>query len=179
VNVKRFVLSFMAALCVLVAAGFSGGDAGAASSKRLPTFDMKDLEEREHSLTDARFRDKPLLVAAFGTWQHSSIEQARELQKFHEAHPGVEIIAFVCDELVLARDFRAREGLTFPCYKVDGSAPIGTSLNRLFETKKGRTLTLNRVPFVLLTDKNRGIEYANLGLTTFAQLGEALGNLAD
>ncbi|MBZ0135660.1 MAG: peroxiredoxin family protein [Planctomycetes bacterium] len=170
---KRLAFSLLAALCVLVASGFT--DAGAASTKRLPTFDMKDLEEREHSLADDKFKDKVLLVAAFGTWQDVSIRQARELQKFHKAHPEVEIIAFVCDELALAREFRTREGLTFPCYKADGSAPIGTSFNRLFETKKGKTLTLNRVPFVLLTDKNLSIEYANLGLTTADQLADELG----
>lgn len=169
---KRFVLSFVVACCVLLAMGFT--DAGAASTKRLPTFDMKDLEEREHSLSDAKFKDKQILVAAFGTWQDVSIEQARELEKFHKVHPEVEIIAFVCDELSLAREFRTREGLTFPCYKADGSAPIGTSFNRLFETKKGKTLTLNRTPFVLITDKNRAIEFANLGLTTAAEMGEAV-----
>lgn len=169
---KRFVISFVVACCVLLAMGFT--DAGAASTKRLPTFDMKDLEEREHSLADAKFQDKTLLVAAFSTWQEVSIQQARELQKFHKAHPEVEIIAFICDELTLAREFRTREGLTFPCYKADGSAPVGTSFNRLFETKQGKVLTLNRTPFVLITDKNREIEFANLGLTTAAEMAEAL-----
>ena len=169
---KRFTLSLMVAFCVLVASGFT--DAGAASTKRLPTFDMKDLEEREHSLSDEKFKDKVILVAAFGTWQEVSVQQARELEKFHKAHPEVEIIAFVCDDLSLAREFRTREGLTFPCYKADGSAPIGTSFNRLFETKKGKVLTLNRTPFVLITDKNRAIEFANLGLTTADEMGEAV-----
>ena len=169
---NRFALSFMVAVFVLIGSGFT--DAGAASTKRLPTFDLKDLEEREHSLSDEKFKDKVLLIAAFGTWQEVSIAQARELEKFHKAHPEVEIIAFVCDELSVAREFRTREGLTFPCYKADGSAPIGTSFNRLFETKKGKVLTLNRTPFVLLTDENRSIEYANLGLTTSAALSAAL-----
>ena len=171
---KRFTFSFLAAVCVLFALGFT--DAGAASTKRLPTFDMKDLEEREHSLSDDQFKDKVVLVAAFSTWQQVSIEQARELEKFHKAHPEVEIIAFVCDELSLAREFRSREGLSFPCYQANGDAPIGTSFNRLFETKKGKTLTLNRTPFVLLTDKNRAIEYANLGLTTSDEIAAALND---
>jgi peroxiredoxin len=177
--VKQFAVCLIAALISLSVLGFSTRDAEAAPAKRLPTFDMKGLDETEHSLTDDQFKDKKILVAAFGTWQQPSIEQARELEKFHKAHPDVEIIAFVVDSLPSARDFVAREGLSFDCYKTDGSAPIGTSFNRLFETKRGRTLTLNRIPFVILTDKDRNVEFANLGATSAETLGEELGKIGE
>ena len=177
--IGRFTLSLLAALVVLVSVGFTGQDADARVTKRLPTFDMKDLEERDHSLTHERYKGKVLLIAAFSTWQQSSIDQALELEKFHKANPDVQIIAFICNELSLARDFRAQHGLTFPCYKGDGNSFISSSLNRLFKTRTGRTLTLNRVPFVIMTDKDRNVEFAELGLVDAAKLGEARRAIAD
>lgn len=176
---KQFVICLFAALVCLSVLGFSSRDAGAASAKRLPTFDMKGLDESEHSLTDDRFKDKVLLVAAFGTWQQPSIDQARELEAFHKAHPEVEIIAFVTDSLPNARDFVAREGLSFDCYKTDGTTPIGNSFNRLFTTKRGKTLTLNRVPFVILTGADRNVEFASLGVTSAQTLGNELAKIGE
>lgn len=176
---KRFVLGILVVTLALGGLGFAMHTVGADSAKRLPTFDMKDLEERDHSLSDDKFKDKQLLVAAFSTWQQISIEQARELEAFHKAHPEVEIIAFVCDDLPEARDFVKREGLTFPCYKADKTNTANSSFSRVFETKKGQVLTLNRAPFVILTDKERYVRYSNVGLTGSAQLGEALDKIAD
>ena len=177
--IKRFMFSVAAALVVLVAVSFTGHDADARSAKRLPTFDMKDLEEREHSLTDERYKDKIIVVAAFSTWQQVSIDQALELEKFHKANPDVQIIAFICDELSLARDFRIKHGLTFPCYKGDGNSFITNSFNRLFQLRTGRTLTLNRVPFVIMAGKDRSVEFASLGLTDASTLGEARRAIAN
>lgn len=175
---KRFLLSLLAAF-IVAGAGMAVQHVGADSTKRLPTFSMKDLQEREHSLSDAQFKDKILLIAAVGTWQQVSVDQAAELEKFHKAHPEVEIITFICDDLPAARDFVAQQGLTYPCYKTDGTAPIGSTFNRLFETKKGKTLTLNQLPFVVLADKTRNVKFAETGLVDAARLGEALGKIAD
>src|SRR5690606_19707761 len=108
---------------------------------------MKDLQEVEHSLSDDEFKDKTLLIAGIGTWQQVSRDQAAELEAFHKAHPDVVIICFIADELARSRDFVKAEGITYECYKADGTAPISATFNRLFETKKGKTLTLNQLPF--------------------------------
>lgn len=166
------------ALCVLA---FVSVDTEAAASKTLPNFEMRGLDESEHRLSDAQYKDKVVLIAAFSTWQDISIKQARELQAFHTKYPEVEIIAFVSDDAAAARDFVARQGLTFPCFKSnggasgDGSPKIGQNFNRLFDTKKGKTLTLNKVPFVVLAAKDRRVAYANVGLNTEATLSEQLG----
>lgn len=176
---KRFILGLLVVVLTLGGLGIAMHTVGADSGKRLPTFDMKDLEERDHSLSDDQFKDKILLVTAFSTWQQVSIDQARELEAFHKAHPEVEIVAFVCDALPVARDFVKREGLTFPCYQADGASTAANSFGRLFKTKKGKVLTLNRLPFVILTDKGRSVRFSNMGLTGSTRLGEELGKIAD
>jgi hypothetical protein len=177
--VKRILLALLVLVLALGGLGVAMHTVGASSAKRLPTFDMKDLQERDHSLSDDQYKDKVLLIAAFSTWQQVSIEQARELEKFHKAHPEVEIIAFVANDLPVARDFVKREGLSFPCYKADKTNTANSSFSRLFETKRGKVLTLNRVPFVILTDKERYVKFSNLGLTDSTRLGEELGKIAD
>lgn len=168
------------ALCALVVLAFVSIDTQAASVKTLPNFEMRGLDESEHRLSDEKYKNKIVLVAAFSTWQDVSIKQARELQAFHAKHPEVEIIAFVSDDAPLARDFVAKQGLTYPCFKSnggpagDGSPRIGQNFNRLFETKKGKTLTLNKVPFVVLAGKDRRVAYTNVGLTTQSTLSEQL-----
>lgn len=167
---KRIALSFLTACIALVAISFAAPEADAAPSKKLPAFEMKDLEERELRLTDDRFKGKKVLITAFGTWQQVSREQARELQKFHKANPDVEIIAFVVESLPEARDFVKQEGLTFPCYKCDGVTRIGAVFNRLFETKKGKSVTLNRLPFAILADADRNVAWSGMGLSTADKL---------
>ncbi|MHC4842094.1 MAG: peroxiredoxin family protein, partial [Planctomycetota bacterium] len=135
------------------------------TAKVVPAFEMRDLEEKEHRLTDKRYQNKQLLITAFGTWQDVSIKQAQELEKFHKANPSIEIIAFIVDDLPSARDFKAQRKLTFPCYKTDSVSRLSSTLQRLFETKKGKQYTLNQLPFAILTDKNRAVKYSNVGLT--------------
>jgi hypothetical protein len=168
--VKRFALTLIAAVTALVAMSFTAPEADASTSKKLPAFEMKDLEERELRLTDDRFKGKKILVTAFGTWQQVSRDQAREIQKFHKANPDVEIIAFVVESLPEARDFVAQEGLTFPCYKCDGVTRIGSVFNRLFETKKGKSINLNRLPFAILADAERNVVWSDLGLSSSDKL---------
>ncbi len=152
----------------------------AATAKTLPNFEMRGLDESEHRLSDEKYKDKVVLVAGFSTWQDVSIKQARELQAFHLKHPQVEIVAFVSDDPAAARDFVTRQGLTYPCFKSngspggDGSPRLSQNLNRLFETKKGKTLSLNKLPFVVLAAKDRRVAYSNVGLTTEAVLSEQL-----
>jgi hypothetical protein len=163
----------MAAFLV-AALGVAAHSTFAESTKRLPTFAMKDLDEREHSLSDAEFKDKTLLIAGFSTWQDVSIKQAAELEAFHKAHPEVEIIAFIADDLPRARDFVKQQGLTYKCYKADGTAPISGTFARLYKTKKAQTLTMNRLPFVIIAGKDRNVTFAEMGLVDEARLGEAL-----
>jgi len=162
---KRILLSLLVCMAALGGLAATSGDAGAASTRKLPSFELRDLQEKEMRLSDDQFKGKTLLIAAFGTWQEVSRTQARELEAFHKKHPEVEIIAFVVDALPAARDFVKAEGLTISCYKADASTRIGTAFNRLFETKKGKTITLNRLPFVILADSNRNVRFANLGPT--------------
>jgi hypothetical protein len=175
--VKRFALSLVAAF-IIAALGVAAHGTLAESTKRLPTFDMKDLDEREHSLSDAEYKDKILLIAGIGTWQNVSVRQAAELEKFHKAHPEVEIIAFVADDLPGARDFVKTQGVTYRCYKADGTAPIGGTFSRLFKLKKSQTLTMNQLPFVILAGKDRTVHFAELGLVDAARLGEELAKFA-
>jgi hypothetical protein len=174
VFVKFARLSLLVALAALCGIAFPGAEAAADAARKLPAFEMKDLTEREHRLTDEQFKGKRLLVAAFGTWQQASIDQARELEKFHKAHPDVMIIAFVVDSLPAARDFVQSEALTFQCYKTESTTRIDSTFNRLFKTRKGKTLTLNRVPFVMLADANRNVNFAELGLVTADELAKQL-----
>jgi hypothetical protein len=171
---RHLVISLVFGLLGVVALVFAVRDAAADTTRQMPSFSMKDLSEVQHRLTDERFQNRPLLVTAFGTWQQVSIEQARELQAFHAAHPEVEIIAFVMDALPEARDFVARHGLTFPCYQPDPAARLDGTLNRLFNVRTGRTLTLNRVPFVLLTDRQRNVHLADIGLVKAERLTETV-----
>lgn len=164
----------MLALLTACVVAFTGVDAGAEAARKLPAFEMKDLNEREVRLTDERFRGKQLVIAAFGTWQQVSIDQALELEKFHKANPEVEIIAFVVDELAVARDFVQQHGLSYPCYKTDPVTRIPTGFNRLFKTRQGKTLTLNRAPFVILADADRNVNFADIGLVTADKLSEEL-----
>ncbi len=170
---KSVVLFLLMSVGVIAGIAAFADDAGADVARKVPAFEMKDLEEREHRLTDDKFKGKKLLIAAFGTWQQVSVDQAREIEKFHKAHPEVEIIAFVIDALPAARDFVQREGLSYPCYKTDYSTRAD-QFNKLFKTRKGKTLTLNRIPFVMLADADRNIEYAELGLVTAETLGKEL-----
>jgi peroxiredoxin len=169
------MLLVAAALCALAVASV---DTQAAASKTLPNFEMRGLDESEHRLTDAQYRDKVLLIAAFSTWQDVSVRQARELEAFHAKHPQVEIIAFVTDDAPMARDFVARHGFTFPCYKAaggpggEGGPRIAQNFNRLFDAKKGKVFSLNKTPFVVLAGKDRRVAYTNVGLTTEATLSE-------
>ena len=141
-----------------------GGSANAAMNRKVPAFEFRGLDEREYRLTDAQFQGKPLLITAFTTWNETGRSQAREVAAFHKAHPEVLVIAFVVNALPEARDFVRQEGLTFPCYKADSVSRINTTLNRLFETKKDKTLTFNRLPFAILADKERTVRYSTLGL---------------
>lgn len=168
---KPFLMLTLLAACILA---FTGVNADADAARKLPAFEMKDLAEREHRLTDERFRGKRLVIAAFGTWQQVSIDQALELEKFHKANPEVEIIAFVVDELAVARDFVQQHGLSYPCYKTDGVTRIPTAFNRLFKTRQGKTLTLNRAPFVILADAERNVEFAEIGLVSAEKLSAEL-----
>lgn len=146
----------------------------AAENKRVPVFSFKDLSEQEHSLSDDEFKNKKLVIAAFTTWNAASIRQARELQKFHTKNTGAVVIAFVVQSVAEARDFVKQEGLTYGCYKVDAQIGIQNNFGRLFETKKGKNLNMNRVPFVIVTDKNRNVKLAKLGLTDSASIEKAI-----
>jgi hypothetical protein len=170
---KRFAISMLAAL-LLAVIGVASHSTLAETTKRLPTFAMKDLDEREHNLTDDQFKDKTLVIAGFGTWQDVSIKQALELEAFHKAHPEVEIIAFIADDLPRSRDFVATHGLTYKCYKADGTAPVGSTFARLFKTKKAQTLTMNRLPFAIVAGKDRNVSLAELGLVDAAKLADAI-----
>jgi hypothetical protein len=174
---KRFALSLVAAL-MIAAFGVAAHGTLAESTRRLPTFDMKDLDEREHSLSDPEYKEKVLLIAGIGTWQNVSVQQAAELEKFHKANPNVEIIAFIADDLPGARDFVKTQGITYRCFKADGTAPIGDTFSRLFKLKKAQTLTMNRLPFVILAGKDRTVHFAELGLVDAARLGEELKKVA-
>lgn len=171
---RQFWLSGCIALAALVAVVALQRPASADSLKRLPAFELKTLDERDVRLTDDKFKDKRLLVAAFSTWQDVSRRQAAELEKFHKAHPDVEIIAIVVQSLSESRDFKQEQGLSYECYKCDGVSNLSTNLNRLFPARKNRVVNLNRVPFVILTDKQRGVVYANIGLTDEARLSAEL-----
>jgi len=162
--VRTFWMCLIVAVAAVVGVATVSSPADAEVARKLPSFEMKDLREVEHRLSDERFEGKTVVIAAFGTWQQASIDQARELQRFHEANPNVEIIAFVVDALPQARDFVAREGLTFPCYRPDGGTRIGTTFARVFRTRRGQNLTLNRAPFVIIADANRDVHYAQIGL---------------
>lgn len=172
-------MALLAALALGVLA-FVSVDSQAAAVKTLPNFEMRGLDESEHRLSDARYKDKVVLVAAFSTWQDVSIRQAREIQAFHAKHPQVEIIAFISDDAPLARDFVANQGLTFPCFKSGGSLAgegnprIRDNFSRIFETKKAKTLTLNKIPFVILAGKDRRVAFAEVGFVGEAKLSEQL-----
>ncbi|MCB9895927.1 MAG: redoxin domain-containing protein [Planctomycetes bacterium] len=170
---KQLMISLSLAL-VIALAGLAVHHVTADATKRLPTFAMKDLEEVEHNLSDAEFKDKRLLIAGIGTWQQVSRDQAAELEAFHKAHPDVEIICFIADDITAARDFVKTQGITYKCYKADGTAPINATFNRLFETKKGKTLTLNQLPFVVLAGKDRSVYFAETGVVKAVRLGEVL-----
>jgi peroxiredoxin len=181
--VKTILGTLLLAVFALGVLAFVSVDTQAAASKTLPNFEMRGLDESEHRLSDAQYKDKIVLIAAFSTWQDISIKQARELQAFHVKHPEVEIIAFVSDDAPAARDFVARQGLTYACFKSnggpsgDGSPKVSQNFNRLFETKKGKTLTLNKIPFVVLAAKDRRVAYANVGLTSEATMSEQLAGI--
>lgn len=171
------------ALLVAVALGvlaFVSVDSQAAAVKTLPNFEMRGLDESEHRLSDARYKDKIVLVVAFSTWQDISVRQAREIQAFHGKNPQVEIIAFVCDDAPLARDFVVNQGLTYPCFKSggalsgEGNPRIRDNFFRIFETKKSKSLTLNKTPFVVLAGRDRRVAFAEVGLVTEAKLAEQL-----
>jgi peroxiredoxin len=163
------VLSLVAVAGIAVATEQADADVGV----KLPSFEMKDLNEVQHRLSDERFEGKTLVIVAFGTWQQTSIQQARELERFHQANPDIEIIAFVVDNLGEARDFVAREGLSFPCYRADGGTRI-RDFHRLFRTRRGKTLTLNRVPFVVVADETRSVTFAEIGVVTADTLADKL-----
>jgi peroxiredoxin len=171
ISVKA-LFPFLLMAVALVA--FPSGSAQADVARKLPAFEMKDLAEREHRLTDERFQGKKLVIVAFGTWQQVSVDQARELQKFHDANPEVEIIAFIVDGPAEARDFVRREGLTFPCYKADPVTRINSAFNRVFRVRTGKTLTLNRMPFVIIADAERNVRFAEIGLVNAERMAENL-----
>lgn len=171
---RQFWLSGCIALAALVAVVALQRPASADTLKRLPAFELKTLEEGEVRLTDEKFKDKRLLVAAFSTWQDVSRRQAAELEKFHKAHPDVVIIAVVVQSLSEARDFKQQNDLHFDCYKCDAVSNLATNLNRLFPARKNRVVNLNRIPFVVLTDAQRGVVYANIGFTDEARLSAEL-----
>lgn len=160
---KRLAM-FLLVLCLAVTGLLAmPGSTDAAANRKLPTFELRDLKETELRLSDDRFKGKTLLITAFSTWNEASREQARQVEAFHKAHPEVEIIAFVINALPEARDFVQANNLTFPCYKVDSVTRIATAFNRLFETKKGKTVALNRYPFAILADKDRNVKFAVCG----------------
>jgi peroxiredoxin len=161
--VKRIALFLLTLSVAFGALLCLPGSSDAAANRKVPAFELRDLQERELRLSDERFRGKTLLIVAFSTWNDASVEQARQVQAFHKAHPEVEIIAFVANALPEARDFVAAQGLTYPCYKVDAVTRIGTAFNRLFETKRGKTVTLNRYPFAILADKDRNVRFSVCG----------------
>ncbi|MDC1142281.1 redoxin domain-containing protein [Planctomycetota bacterium] len=170
---RQFIASLSIALVAMIGIVALQGFTSAETAKVVPAFEMRDLQEQELRLTDEKFQDKQLLIAGFGTWQDVSIKQALELEQFHKANPGVEIIAFIIDDLPTARDFKAQYELTYPCYKTDSVSNLSSSLQRLFETKKGKNFTLNQLPFSILTDKNRGVKFSKIGLATAKTLASS------
>ena len=169
----------MAAVLSLAALISVSVEGDAAGRRQLPSFKMLDLSEVEHSLGDEEFKDKVILVAGFGTWQEVSRDQAHALTVFHKAHPEVAIVAFVVADVASARDFIHDEGLEYGCYKADRSPHLDRDFDRLFETKTGMTIRLNRIPFVFLADKSRNVTFANIGLTTAATLSKELAKIKD
>lgn len=171
---RTLLLALCFALLSVAALAFVSVSSDASSIKTLPNFELKGLDESEHRLSDARFKDKVILLVAFSTWQDVSIRQAREIQAFHVKRPNVEIVALIADDLALARDFVANEKLTFPCYKSGDGPRAGQNLNRLFDTKKNKTFQLNKLPFVVLCTADRKVAFAQVGLTSEATLSEQL-----
>jgi len=171
--VKTLWLTLTFSVLSLAALAFISVETDAAGIKTLPNFELKGLDETESRLSDDKYKDKIVLLAAFSTWQDVSVKQAREVEAFHAKHPEVAIVAFVADDLSAARDFVAREKLSFDCFKSEGPR-IGQNFNRLFDTKKGKMLQLNKVPFVVLAGKDRKVAFAGLGLTSEATLSEQL-----
>lgn len=166
---KQFLIGLSIAIAAIV--GLQGYSA-AETAKIVPAFEMRDLEEKEHRLTDEYFKNQPLLIVAFGTWQDVSIKQAAEIETFHKDNPEVKIIAFIVDDLPAARDFRTAHNLSFPCYKMDSVSNLKSTLGRLFDAKKGKKITLDKLPFAILTDSKRAVKFSNIGLTDANTLAE-------
>lgn len=166
---RQFIISAVLAITAIIGLqGFTSAE----TAKVVPAFEMRDLQEVEHRLTDDKFKDKQLLIVGFGTWQDVSIKQAAQIELFQKANPEVEIIAFIIDDLPAARDFRAEQELSFPCYKMDRVSNLSNTLGRLFETKKGKNYTMNQLPFTILTDKKRAVKFSNVGLTSAKTIAE-------
>ena len=110
---KTLWLTLTFSVLSLAALAFISVETDAAGIKTLPNFELKGLDETESRLSDDKYKDKIVLLAAFSTWQDVSVKQAREVEAFHAKHPEVAIVAFVADDLSAARDFVAREKLSF------------------------------------------------------------------
>ncbi|MCC6573364.1 MAG: redoxin domain-containing protein [Planctomycetes bacterium] len=171
---KRLLVLLAMIACVGVGLFSTTTGLDAASLKTLPSLSLKTLSEQEVRLTDDRFKDKIIVVAAFTTWNDVSRRQARALEVFHKENPNVEIVALVVDEIAAARDFVAQEGLTYPCYKSSDGPRVGTNLMRLFEAKKNKQVIVNRVPFVIIADKERRVVYAQFGVTSETTIKEKI-----
>lgn len=174
---KRLTLALLFAACVFAGLIAIAGDTDAASARTLPSLSLKTLEEKEVRLSDARFNGKIIVLAAFTTWNDISVRQAQALNAIYRDHPNVEIVAMIVDDLPAARDFRVAHDLKFPCYKSSDGPRVGTNLQRMFETKKNRQVLVNRVPFVIIADKDRKVAYAQFGLTEEKTLREKLAAL--
>lgn len=174
---KRFAFVLLVLGCVAAGLVGTATSPDAASLKTLPSLSLKTLNEEEVRLSDARFKDKAIVLAAFSTWSDASRRQARELQKFHEQHPGVEIVALIVDDVAGARDFRDLEGLKYPCYKSNDGPRVATNLMKLFDSKKNKQVMVSRVPFVIVADKERHVAMAKFGVTDAATLKDKIAAL--
>ena len=54
-------------------------------------FRFRDLEGKEHSLDDAQFKNKPVVIQLMGSWCPNCLEESKFIKEYRETHPGSEV----------------------------------------------------------------------------------------
>ncbi len=131
-------------------------------------FTFEDIEGKSVSLTDERFKNKPVLINLFGTWCPNCNDEAPVLAKLYQQYnpKGLEIVglAFEFTEDV-QRDkkqlaiFKKRHGINYPLLLAGGNDKSSATKALGFLDK------IKSYPTTLFLDRNHDVVKINTGFS--------------
>lgn len=141
----------------------------ASTAKRtLATFRLTDVDGHEVELESDRLKDKNLVVCFLTTWSELSHRQAKAVAAASKDFDG-KLVFVVGGAERLVRDLRASWNIEGSVW-LKASSSVASDFRECFDP----ALSMDRVPALVVVDKERKVHHASTGELSAKEIAEAV-----